>query len=80
MTDGTKRVQYQMNELLQLFRYKQLGYPVCTALPHAVSFFTEEVRQSEIFFSVLALLGQAELLRTHEVSKIKPVIELMKSA
>jgi dihydropteroate synthase len=46
-------------------------------LPHAFEYFEEEVRCAEPFFGVLALLGHTDLLRTHEVAKLRGVIQSM---
>jgi dihydropteroate synthase len=78
LTDGAARVRYQMETFLNTFRLRALGWPVCQALPHAFEYFEEEVRCAEPFFGVLALLGQADLLRTHEVARLRGVIETMK--
>lgn len=79
MTDGRLRVRYQMKAFLNTFRLRGLGWPVCQALPHAFEYFGEEIRCAEAFFSVLACLGKTDLIRTHEVSRIKGVIETMQS-
>ena len=78
LSDSTVRVRYQMETFLNAFRLRALGWPVCQALPHAFEYFEEEVRSAEPFFGVLALLGQTDLLRTHEVAKLRGVIETMK--
>jgi hypothetical protein len=36
------------------------------------------VRCAEPFFAVLAALGKTDLFRTHEVSRIRAVLETMK--
>jgi dihydropteroate synthase len=56
---------------------RALGWPVCQALPHAFECFEEEVRIAEPYFAVLALLGKASLLRTHEVAKVRGVVRTM---
>jgi dihydropteroate synthase len=78
LQDGTVRVRHQMNVFLNTFRLRELGFPVCHALPHAFEFFREEVRCAEPFFAVLAALGKTDLFRTHEVPRIKTVLETMK--
>lgn len=78
LNDSAARVRYQMETFLNSFRLRVLGWPVCQALPHAFEYFEEEVRCAEPFFGVLALLGQVDLLRTHEVAKLRGVIETMK--
>ena len=65
------RVRHQMRVFLNSFRLRALGWPICQALPHAFACFEEEVRTAEAFFAVPALLGQASLLRTHEVAKVR---------
>jgi dihydropteroate synthase len=77
LQDSSDRVRYQMNTFLHTFRLRELGWPVCHALPHAFEYFGEEVRCSEPFFAVPALLGKTELLRTHEVAKVKAVADTM---
>jgi dihydropteroate synthase len=55
------------------FRLRTLGWPVCHALPHAFEFFGDEVRTAESLFAVLAILGKTDLLRTHEIPKVRAV-------
>jgi dihydropteroate synthase len=78
LQDGAVRVRHQMNIFLNTFRLRALGFPVCHALPHAFEFFGDEVRCAEPFFAVLAALGKTDLFRTHEVPRIKAVLETMK--
>ena len=77
LQDSGARIRHQMEVFLNSFRLRQLGWPVCQALPHAFECFEEEVRVAEPFFAVLALLGQASLLRTHEVAKVRGVLRTM---
>ncbi len=77
LQDGQRRVRYQMETLLQTFRLGALGFPVCHALPHAFDFFQEEVRLAEPFFAVLAALGKTYLFRTHEVARVKAVLDAL---
>ena len=77
LQDSAVRVRHQMNIFLNTFRLRELGFPVCHALPHAFEFFREEVRCAEPFFAVLAALGKTDLFRTHEVPRIKAVLEAM---
>jgi dihydropteroate synthase len=77
LSDSEVRVRYQIETFLNVFRLRTLGWPVCQALPHAFEYFEEEVRCAEPFFGVLALLGQTDLLRTHEVAKLRGVIQSM---
>jgi dihydropteroate synthase len=77
LSDSAVRVRYQMETFLNAFRLRGLGWPVCQALPHAFEFFEEEVRTAEPFFGVLALLARTDLLRTHEVAKVRGVAGAM---
>jgi dihydropteroate synthase len=79
LTDSAARVRYQMRTFLETFRLRTLGWPTCHALPHAFEYFEDEVRCAEPFFAVLALLGRTDLLRTHEVAKVRGVLETMKT-
>jgi dihydropteroate synthase len=78
LQDNAVRVRHQMNIFLNSFRLRPLGFPVCNALPHAFEYFREEVRCAEPFFAVLAALGKTDLLRTHEVPRIKAVLDTLK--
>jgi dihydropteroate synthase len=79
LQDSQIRVRHQMNVFLNTFRLRELGFPVCHALPHAFEFFHEEVRCAEPFFCVLAALGKTDLFRTHEVPRIKAVLDAMRA-
>ena len=78
LADGSERVRHQMQTFLNTFRLRTLGFPVCHALPHAFEYFGEEVRCAEPFFAILATLGKTDLFRTHEVPRIRAVLETMK--
>ena len=78
LKDSTVRVRHQMNVFLNTFRLRTLGFPVCHALPHAFEQFGEEVRCAEPFFTVLAALGKTDLFRTHEVPRVKAVLDTLK--
>lgn len=78
LQDSAVRVRHQMQVFLNTFRLRELGFPVCHALPHAFEYFGDEVRCAEPFFAVLAALGKTDLFRTHEVPRIKAVLETMK--
>jgi dihydropteroate synthase len=79
LQDSAVRVRHQMMVFLNTFRLRTLGFPICHALPHAFEYFGEEVRCAEPFFAVLAALGKTDLFRTHEVPRIKGVLETMKA-
>jgi dihydropteroate synthase len=78
LQDSAVRIRHQMNTFLNTFRLRTLGWPVCHALPHAFECFREEVRSAEAFFAVLAALGKTDLFRTHEVPRIRAVLETLK--
>ena len=80
LEDGMVRVRHQTDVFLNTFRLKDLGVPICHALPHAFETFGEEVRSAEPFFAVLAALGQTSLFRTHEVARTKAVLDTMSLA
>ena len=73
LQDSADRIRYQAETFLHTFRLRTLGWPVCHALPHAFEFFGEEVRTAESLFAVLAILGKTDLLRTHEIPKVRAV-------
>jgi dihydropteroate synthase len=79
LQDSSLRVRHQMTVFLNTFRLRRLGYPTCHALPHAFEYFGEEVRCAEPFFAVLAALGKTDLFRTHEVPRIKAVLDTLKA-
>ena len=75
LQDSAVRVRHQMKVFLNTFRLRELGFPVCHALPHAFEFFRDEVRSAEPFFALLAALGKTDLFRTHEVPRIRAVLD-----
>lgn len=77
LQDGRTRVRHQMRTFINSFRLHDLGWPICNALPHAFEFFREEVRSAEPFFATLAALGGTHLFRTHEVPKVRSVLDTM---
>jgi dihydropteroate synthase len=77
LQDSAVRVRHQMTVFLNTFRLRALGFPVCHALPHAFEYFRDEVRCAEAFFAVLAALGKTDLFRTHEVPRVRAVLETL---
>ncbi len=77
LQDGALRVRHQIETFLHTFRLRSLGWPVCHALPHAFEFFGAEVTTAESFFAVPALLGKTDLLRTHEIPRVKAVADTL---
>lgn len=71
------RMRYQIETLLNAFRLRKLGFPVFNQLPSALEVFGEEVRNAQVFSSVFAALGKSDLLRTHEIPKVKAVLETL---
>jgi dihydropteroate synthase len=80
LPDGPARVAYQIESMLQAFRFRALGWPVCVTLPSPVAMFREEVRSAETCFATLGLLAKANLLRSHEVARVQPVIDALSTA
>lgn len=77
LQDSAARIRHQMQVFLHTFRLRALGWPTCHALPHAFECFGDEVRSAEPFFAVLAALGKTDLFRTHEVPRIRAVLDTM---
>ena len=73
------RVRHQTNVILNSFRLRQLGYPICQALPHAFDLFQDEFRTAEGFFAFVASLGGVNLMRTHEVARVHAVLHAIDS-
>jgi dihydropteroate synthase len=73
------RVQHQTHVLLNGFRLRALGLPICNALPHAFDLFEDEFRTAEGFFAVLASLGGTGIYRTHEVARVAAVLGAMRT-
>jgi dihydropteroate synthase len=78
LQDSVVRVRHQMTVFLNTFRLRALGFPICHALPHAFEYFGEEVRCAEPFFAMLAALGKTDVFRTHEVPRIKAVLDTLR--
>lgn len=69
-----ERLQHQTRMLLHAFRLRSLGVPVCQSVPHGFVLFQDEYRTGEGFFTTLARLGGAGMIRTHEVARVVPVL------
>lgn len=72
-----ERSSYQASVLLQSFRLRRLGLPICHSLPAAHHLFGDEFRTAEGFFTVLASLGGTGVYRTHEVPRVRTVLSAM---
>jgi dihydropteroate synthase len=77
LPDGPDRIRYQTDNMLQSFRFRELGWPVCVTMASSVYLFRDEVRCAETAMAVLALLAKANLLRSHEVARVQPVLDLL---
>ncbi len=77
LDDQQARAEHQAAVLMSSFRLRRLGVPVCQALPHAFDLFEDQFRSAEGFFAVLASLGGAGVLRTHEVAHVRAVLGAM---
>jgi len=77
LIDPLTRVQHQTQVLLNTFRLRSLGLPICHAMPHAFDLFEDQFRIAEGFFSVLAFLGGTSVYRTHEVANVSAVLKAM---
>ena len=77
MTQTHDRARYQAAVLLQSFRLRRLGLPICHSLPAAMHVFGDEVRTAEGFFAVLASLGGTGIYRTHEVPRVAAVLRAL---
>jgi dihydropteroate synthase len=73
LIDPRVRVQHQTRVIVQSFRLRRLGLPICQALPHAFDLFEDQYRTAEGFFAVLAQLGAVSMWRTHEVAQVQAV-------
>lgn len=72
------RIRYQARALLNTFRLRRIGLPICHALPHAFSLFEDEFRTAEGFFAVLAHLGGTGIYRTHEVPRVRAILAALR--
>lgn len=77
LDDPVGRARHQSTVLLNSFRLRRLGLPLCHALPTAYDLFEEQLRTAEGFFAVLAALGGTGIHRTHEVPHVRAVLGAM---
>ena len=77
LVDPITRARHQARVLLQGFRLRPLGVPVCNAVPHSFDLFGDEFRKAEGFFGTLATLGGTHLIRTHEPAHLRVVLRSM---
>lgn len=79
LTTPSVRVAHQASVLMQTFRLRELGLPICHAMPHAFDLFEDQFRIAEPMFAVLARLGGTGMFRTHEVSSCRAVLSAMQT-
>jgi dihydropteroate synthase len=79
LTDPRVRVRHQARVILNTFRLRRLGLPVCHALPHAFDLFEDQFRTAEGLFAVLAYLGGTGVFRTHEVPQVRAVLATLRT-
>lgn len=72
------RMRYQIEALLNSFRLRKLGFPVFNQIPTALEVFGEDFRSAQVLTAVFAALGKSDMIRTHEVSKVKAVLDTMR--
>ena len=77
LPDGPERVRYQTESVLQAFRFRVFGWPICVILASSAFLFRDEVRCAETAMAPLALLSKANLLRSHEVARVQPVLNVL---
>lgn len=74
LPDGAGRVAFQIENALEAFRFRVLGWPICLTLASPVYWFREEARVAETAYAVLCLLSKANLIRSHEAARVTPVL------
>ncbi len=77
LPDGPDRIRYQTESILNAFRLRVLGWPVCVTLASSVYLWRDEARVAEASSATMALLSKANLIRSHEVARVRPVIDTL---
>lgn len=75
--DQRTKQRHQGQMLLNSFRLRDLGAPICQIMPHAFDFFEERYRAGEPFFTALARLGGVGVFRVHEVPEVVRALRLL---
>ncbi|MCI4665880.1 MAG: dihydropteroate synthase [Neomegalonema sp.] len=75
LPDGPRRIRHQLENTLQAFRFRTLGWPVCVTMASPVAMFGDEVRSAETCFATLAMLAKVNLIRSHEAGRVQPVLD-----
>jgi dihydropteroate synthase len=79
LIDPTTRLGHQTRVILNTFRLRRLGLPICHAMPHAFELFEDQFRTAEGFFAVLGFLGGTGVFRTHEVPNVVAVLGALRA-
>ena len=74
LVDPMTRARHQAAVILNTFRLRRLGLPICNAMPHAFDLFEDQFRTAEGFFAVLGMLGGTSMFRVHEVAHVRAVL------
>lgn len=74
LVDPMTRARHQAAVILNSFRLRRLGLPICNAMPHAFDLFEDQFRTAEGFFAVLGMLGGTSMFRVHEVAHVRAVL------
>ncbi len=77
LVDPTTRARHQASVILNAFRLRRLGLPICNAMPHAFDLFEDQFRTAEGFFAVLGFLGGTSMFRVHEVAHVHAVLRAL---
>jgi dihydropteroate synthase len=78
LVEPLTRAKHQASVILNTFRLRSLGLPICNAMPHAFDIFEDQFRTAEGFFTVLGMLGGTSMFRVHEVAHVRAVLEAMR--
>ncbi len=71
----SNRMGYQLRSTLNAFRLRKLGFPIANQMSSALEIVGEEIRSGQMLAGVFAVLGKTDLFRTHEVPKLKVVLD-----
>ena len=69
-----EKMQHQGQVVLQSYRLRSLGVPVCQIMPHAFDLFEDQFRTGEGFFTMWGFLGRVGVYRVHEVAHVRTVL------
>jgi len=74
LRENGERIAFQIENLLECFRFRVLGWPIAMAIPASLALFQEEVRAAEPSLAALTMLSKANLIRVHEVGALRPLL------